>query len=97
MSDDEVLATIVEQDWRRAVWLGSGEKAILFYENGDVRFRHRCDRAHRNAGVIICAPLLQIGNGHTVVQEHPLTIVASIACSDCSTHGFVTDGHWVPA
>lgn len=91
----DILATLVEPDWTRAVDLGD-DRAVLLYADGNVRFRHRCDRAHRDAGVIICAPLLQIGNGHEVVQEDPLTIRASIACGDCPLHGFVTDGRWDP-
>lgn len=80
---------------------------LLFYADGTVRFQHLCDRGER--GVIICAPALQIGNGHTVTPEFTqpyldtphggyvplaLTVRASIACDDCGTHGFVTDGIW---
>lgn len=71
-------------------------KAILFMEDGSVLFRHVCDRSARDAGTIICSPALQIGRGHEIVTDDPLTIVASILCSDCSTHGFVTDGRWRP-
>lgn len=67
---------------------------LLGYPDGTVRFEHRCDRSER--GVIICAPALQIGNGHTLTRDeqgHP-TVRASILCPDCGTHGFVTEGRW---
>lgn len=70
---------------------------VLFTFEGAVLFEHRCDRTAQGRGVIVCAPALQIGNGHTIVQRDPLTIVASVLCPDCQTHGFVTDGRWVPA
>lgn len=34
---------------------------------------------------------------HTIVQREPLTITASLACRDCSWHGFITEGKWIPA
>lgn len=37
------------------------------------------------------------GTRHKIVQLEPLTITASIACEGCAFHGFITDGHWVPA
>jgi hypothetical protein len=55
---------------------------ILFMEDGEVRFSHVCRLAR---------------SGHIVVTRQPLTIVASILCSDCGIHGFVTDGTWRPA
>jgi len=69
---------------------------MLFMQDGMVRAAHDCklvgdDRRLR------CAPALMLGQGHTIVTREPLTIVASILCSDCGLHGFVTDGRWVPA
>ena len=32
-----------------------------------------------------------------VQQTDPLTVVPSILCGYCGTHGFITDGKWVPA
>lgn len=72
------------------------DKTILFYPDGAVRFRHTCDRTAQDRGVIICAPLLRIGNGHSIRQRTPLTISPSIRCGDCSLHGWVHDGTWVP-
>lgn len=38
------------------------------------------------------------GQKHRIVRRDPLTIEASIACSQgCGFHGFVRDGKWVPA
>lgn len=67
---------------------------LLTYPDGAVRFEHRCDRGDR--GVIICAPALQIGNGHTLTRNDRglPTVRASILCPDCETHGFITDGRW---
>jgi hypothetical protein len=73
---------------------------ILFMQDGEVRVAHDCDRHIRlpNSKMLLrCAPRLMIGQGHTVVTREPLTIVASILCSDCGLHGFVTNGVWVPA
>jgi hypothetical protein len=69
-------------------------RAILFMEDGAVRFRHVCDGMYEP---MIIAPALQIGNGHEIIQRTPLTIRASIACDferGCSEHGFVTDSQW---
>lgn len=68
---------------------------VLFYEDGTARFEHRCDRGER--GVVICAPLLQLDNGHRIVNREPLTVEPSILCGDCGTHGFVRAGRWVSA
>ena len=79
--------------------VGGPSYRLLFYPDpAEVRFEHTCDRAHRNAGVIVCAPLLSNVNqpgGHQVTgpQERP-TVRASILCEDCGTHGFITDGRW---
>lgn len=67
---------------------------LLTYADGTVRFEHRCDRGDR--GVIICAPALMLGRGHTLTRNESgePTVRASILCPDCGTHGFVTDGRW---
>jgi hypothetical protein len=75
---------------------GANELDTLFMANGEVRFSHVC-RLERSGRVMRIAPLLQIGNGHTIVTRSPLTIVASILCTDCNLHGWVTNGQWVPA
>lgn len=31
-----------------------------------------------------------------VVQQEPLTVQPSILCTGCGTHGFITEGVWVP-
>lgn len=68
--------------------------ALLTYPDGTIRFEHTCDRGPR--GVIVCAPSLRIGNGHTLTrdEERRPTVRASVLCEDCGTHGFVTDGRW---
>jgi hypothetical protein len=72
-------------------------KGLVFYSNGDVGFRHVCDRSHRNAGTLICSPLLALGAGHTITETAlGVTVRASIVCADCGTHGFVTDSRWEP-
>lgn len=90
---------LVEPGANDSVDLGDG-MAVLFYPDGTVRFRHVCDRKLRPESAagrgftVVCAPQLQIGHGHTVVTREPLTIVASILCPECGTHGFVTNGVW---
>lgn len=91
-SRPDLLAVVPVGEHVRRVDLDA-HRAIVFPGDGSVLFRHVCDRGAR--GVIICQPALQIGQGHTVVTEDPLTIVASILCPDCGTHGFVTDGRWI--
>lgn len=91
-SEGRFLGRFVEGGWSLAVLVGAA-KRVLFYPDGTVRFEHYCDRGDR--GAVVCAPRLQIGHGHTIVQSDPLSIEASILCDDCGTHGWVTDGRWV--
>jgi hypothetical protein len=97
---------VVEPGWVDAYFVKDVRGAfyrLLTYADGTVRFEHRCDRGDR--GTIICAPALQIGNGHTLTwRDVPTpdgtyrvpapTVTPSILCPDCGTHGFVTDGRW---
>lgn len=83
----------VEPGWTDSWFIphaGGPTYRILFYDDGTARFEHRCDRGER--GVIICAPLLD-PTGHHIDHEAK-TITPSILCSDCGTHGFVTNGRW---
>lgn len=73
---------------------------VLGYPDGTWRFRHRCDRSARDAGTIVCAPLLaqhvvqfRVGTDGTT----QLWVTPSILCPDCGTHGWVTHGAWSPA
>lgn len=106
MTDAEPF--LVEPGWVRADLIDNlgPPYRLLTYADGTVRFEHRCDRGER--GTIICAPALQIGNGHTVTyglcprsdcqRTHEVpTVRASILCPDCGTHGFITDGRWADA
>lgn len=72
-----------------------GTMLVHFYADGEVRFEHVCKDIGEGER-LVCAPALQIGAGHSIVCEAPLTIVASILCADCGTHGFVTEGMWRP-
>ena len=99
-----VLAHVVEPGWEWADIISDPGRCgfrLLNYPDGTVRFEHRCDRGER--GVIVCAPALQIGGGHSITRagegtrNHPNgkpTVSPSILCSDCSVHGFVVDGVW---
>lgn len=96
----ETVPFIVEAGWNRADVIAhtlGPTYRLLSYPDGAVRFEHRCDRGER--GTIICAPALQIGNGHTLTRnaDGKPTVRASILCPDCNTHGFVTDGRWADA
>lgn len=92
--DDGSMVDVTDRSWTERVELDE-DKAVTFYADGSVRFSHVCDRGPR--GILRCAPQLQIGNGHTVVTQSPLTIVASVLCPDCHLHGFVRASRWVPA
>ena len=95
MSDD-YEPFLVPEGWIRSVMVGEPGRAsyrLLFYDDGGVRFEHRCDRGER--GVVICAPALQLGHGHLIGPTDPVTITPSILCPDCGTHGFITDGRWI--
>lgn len=35
--------------------------------------------------------------GWDVVQQEPLTLTPSILCRVCGSHGYITQGRWVPA
>lgn len=108
-ASNDVLAHCIDYGWFYALPLaqkvvaGPGDirfhdadKALLFYADGTVRFRHRCDRGDR--GVIYCSPAL--GDGHTittrdpVMNKVPVTVTPSISCPDCGTHGFIKNGRW---
>lgn len=95
MSD---LPNLVEPGAVRVLDVGD-DKALLFYDDGTVRFRHLCDRTALDRGVVICAPALQTGphgDGHRVVDDggSAVTVEPSIACPDCGTHGYVRSGIW---
>ena len=102
MSDP--LPFIVEPGYTTSDYIpnrGGNSYRLLHYPNGTVRFEHVCDRGDR--GVIICAPALQIGNGHTLgytpnqAGDMRPTVTPSILCPDCNTHGFITNGRWTDA
>lgn len=83
--------SLVEPGWTERT--EHGPVWALRYPDGSIRVEHLCksfDDLH-----LITAPALQIGNGHTVVSDAPLTIHPSILCPDCGLHGFITNGEWV--
>lgn len=108
VSPDRETVMLVEQGWNRSVVCNAAGRdgvRALFYDDGTVRIEHKCKTLPAGTGPgyddqrpvqIVCAPQLQLGNGHTIVQDDPLTVVASIACPDCGLHGHITDGRWVP-
>lgn len=83
----------VEPGWTVREQVGDN-MALLTYPDGTVRFEHLCDRGPR--GVIVCAPALMLGQGHTLTRNEAgqPTVRASILCPDCDTHGWVTEGKW---
>lgn len=96
MSFTHDLPNAVDDQYARADEVrGSSEDErleLLFYADGTVRFAHVCSRVDR--GVIRCAP--RLAPGHQVIDRGPghVTVVPSILCDDCGTHGFITDGTW---
>jgi hypothetical protein len=79
------------------IWHLEEGVAIILDHEGLWHFRHECkewtldDQLHR----LVCAPYLD--EAHQIVSEDPLHVEPSLLCSDCGTHGFVRDGHWVRA
>jgi hypothetical protein len=71
-------------------------RALLWYADGTVRFRHTCatveiDGVQRDK---VIAPALTVP-GHVVSgSEHAPTVNPSILCPDCGTHGFIEQGRW---
>jgi hypothetical protein len=101
MNADGRIPFAVESGWQDSSLIsnfGGPSYRLLFYSDTDVRFEHECDRAQRNAGIIICAPRLTNVNqpgGHQVTGTRQCpTVRASIMCEDCGTHGFITEGRW---
>lgn len=96
---DQPVPRAITKGWNEIVLVSAPQPrtqtrhALVFYPDGRIAFRHECDHGER--GLIICAPFLRIGDGHTLVSRYPLTVIPSILCPDCGTHGFVTDGNWV--
>lgn len=92
MSDVAPLRRAVESGYTGRQHVGD-DKYLLFYPDGRHAFEHRCDRSQRGAGVIICAPLV-VPPDHQVAPGP--TVTPSIHCLDCGTHGFITNGQWIP-
>lgn len=54
------------------------------------KFDHFCE------GMEPTTAILPIGEGYwELVQEEPLTVMPSIHCRVCGTHGFITNGRWI--
>lgn len=104
MSEPAVTPFLVPSGWTHGDMIynpGGDTYRLLHYPDGVIRFEHKCDRGER--GVVVCAPALRIGNGHTYTAEgEPThgwpngkpTVNPSILCPDCGTHGFVRGGYW---
>ncbi len=83
---------------------GGRDFEVLWLADGTgARFEHLCDRSSTGRGSIVCAPEMRFVDGldgqahHILVSRNPVTIRPSVLCSDCGTHGFITDGQWVQA
>lgn len=74
-----------------------GGVTLLHYADGTIRVEHECGRwpdEQESDGelVKVVAPLLH--PNHVVHARRPSTITASIFCTSCGLHGFVTAGTW---
>lgn len=68
----------------------------LLDDDTHFEWTHDC---HDEARGVFREPV-QLPHGHDhwqVQQTEPLTIAPSILCGTCGTHGWIRDGHWVPA
>lgn len=95
MSDVEVF----DRGYTRRVEVGQRrdgtDLTLLFYADGAVRVHHHCKLIQGDSeDRLICAPALQIGAGHVVMESDPVTISPSILCPDCALHGFVRASRW---
>lgn len=78
--------------------LGPGRVATPRYIDGTLYgfdVTHPCSAPSiRRAGSWI--PTLT-DSGWTLVTLEPLTLSPSLSCRVCGDHGWIRDGHWVPA
>lgn len=92
----KLLAVIVPKGFTDWLYLHES-KWLLFYPDGVVRFRHKCDRTAIDRGIVICAPALMPEHIVTRNDKGEVTIEGSILCDDCGTHGFVREDKWADA
>lgn len=92
---DEVLAHISYDDVVDATPIAGGAHPmrLLWRDGAPPRFEHRCDRSSTGRGVIVCAPSLHPDHVVSGDRSAP-TVRASVFCSDCGLHGWITDGRW---
>lgn len=82
---------VPEGDVRHVDVVGGPGIVVRFYDDGSVRFEHRCRTVFDRQ--LTSAPLLH--PHHEVLRISPLTISPLILCADCMLSGFVVNSEWI--
>lgn len=83
--------SIDDQAWITGNALVDAAPAAILVAHNDPATGSQCMQSPSHIGL------------HAIGSRHPLSIVASpgrtgsLACGACAWHGYITDGHWVPA
>ena len=89
-----------EQEW---VEIGSGHTYRFVYFEGEGEKKgslYGLEESHLLPGGKECKGFIPFNTfgkttGWDLVSKEPLTLAPSLACSSCSSHGFIQDGKWV--
>jgi hypothetical protein len=98
-----ILRGAVPEGWFEAVEVGP-ELRLLHYrepdaaldEPGTYRFEHPCKPVAPDEN-LVAAPVLDPDEFEISGSGDEVSVVPSILCPDCGTHGVVTDGRWTAA
>lgn len=93
MTEPAIIGRTPEFDWQDIdgmVWMsGDGEHDYTAVHN-DPATGQQCRASPRTVDVTS-------GTKHRLVSADPLHIEPSLLCEFCGWHGFIRNGHWVPA
>lgn len=87
-----------------SLWHEIDTHAVQVLETGALLWEHNTRGQYRSKlGNLVTRHMVGTKTGATwqIVQLDPLTLTPSLHCDPeiggCGRHGYVTDGHWVPA